>query len=164
MAAFPELRAGLNDDEAKWLEAGPRPAAGLWDIERLAAALNVQADDRPIASLQTLRRELRGQLRTKTRQIFSPDSIKPDYAFHSGGRDELQFNIGFDRFADGAEALRAGVAFSLETSRSLPTIDPLVPKVRRFNDSCAPIPKPSPTWRCGTGVARTAAQIAHHRP
>jgi hypothetical protein len=51
--------------------------------------------------------------------------------FTLGGRSELQFNIGRDRTDN---MLRHGVAFSFETSRALPTIDPLIPKVRLFNE------------------------------
>lgn len=61
--------------------------------------------------------------------IFSSKSVQGHFAFHSGGRDELQFNIGTD---DGG--MRHGVAFSLEPSQSFPSIDPLVPKIARFNE------------------------------
>ena len=53
-------------------------------------------------------------------------------AFHHGGRSELQFNIGKD--GSGGTMLRHGIAFSFGLSQTLPTIDPLKPKVRLFND------------------------------
>jgi hypothetical protein len=55
------------------------------------------------------------------------------YVFHVGGQSELQFNLGFEDI--GADTVfRHGVAFSLQTTRDFPTIDPLVPKIRRFNE------------------------------
>ncbi|MCW5715423.1 MAG: hypothetical protein KIT43_13000 [Bauldia sp.] len=86
-----------------------------------------------IGELQSLRSKLHGR-RTKVRTIFSQESVQGEYAFHSGGRTELQFNIGFDVDDLGAPIIRAGVAFSFETSRTLPTIDALLPRVATFND------------------------------
>lgn len=54
------------------------------------------------------------------------------YAFHHGGRKELQFNIGRDR-VNGVEEFRFGVAFSFEPSPTLPNINDLLPNVRLFN-------------------------------
>jgi hypothetical protein len=53
------------------------------------------------------------------------------WAYHTGGREELQFNIGFERQE---ERFRYGVAFSLELSPSFTTIDLLRPKIERFNE------------------------------
>lgn len=55
------------------------------------------------------------------------------WAFHIGGRTELQFNLGIEEGLPGGN-LRYGVAFSFETSRSLPSIDILLPKAARFNE------------------------------
>jgi hypothetical protein len=67
--------------------------------------------------------------------IFDPARAsvnEPDgWAFHTGGREELQFNIGIE---SQYERFRFGVAFSLEPSRSFPTIAPLVPKIERFDE------------------------------
>jgi len=68
-----------------------------------------------------------------TQHLFNSLTIFDKYAFHVGGRTELQFNIGLES-VEGQEYLRHGVAFSLELGRSLPKIDPLVPKVARFNE------------------------------
>jgi hypothetical protein len=66
-------------------------------------------------------------------KIFSTQTIFDDWAFHHGGRTELQFNIGYaDRGKN--DDLRHGVAFSFELSQTLKTIDVLVPKVKLFND------------------------------
>lgn len=61
------------------------------------------------------------------------------YAYHKGGREELQFNVGFE---NNGEYLRYGVAFSLEPGQDLP--DPtatLTPKILRFNRIIAHFPE-----------------------
>jgi len=65
-------------------------------------------------------------------KIFGSQTIKETYAFHHGGRSELQYNIGFDG-SDG-DFLRHGVAFSLEPSQTLPDIEVLRPNISRFNE------------------------------
>jgi len=85
-----------------------------------------------IAKLQRLRARKRGLARV-ARSIFGKRRQADHWAFHLGGRDELQFNVGLDLMPDGTRAFRAGVAFSFEPSRSLPDIEVLVPKVARFN-------------------------------
>ncbi|MEZ6096884.1 MAG: hypothetical protein R3C03_22130 [Pirellulaceae bacterium] len=66
-----------------------------------------------------------------TRSLFSWQGIFHDfgYAIHDGGRSELQYNIGVD---DNGE-LRFGVAFSFETSRTVPDVSILGAKARRLN-------------------------------
>jgi hypothetical protein len=80
-----------------------------------------------------MRAELKSLTRRPGHVIFSSLSTTEEFAFHHGGRRELQFNIGFETVA-GVREFRHGVAFSFETSRSLPTLDELYPKVARFND------------------------------
>jgi hypothetical protein len=96
------------------------------------ANIEASAAEYAIAGLQALRARNRG-LQRIGRSIFGNRQLADDWAFHRGGRDELQFNVGLDFFPDGARAFRTGVAFSFEPSRSLPSIDVLVPKVARFN-------------------------------
>lgn len=103
-------------------------------IAKIANAINDRAANYEIGRLQDLRRRMKG-LRKSSSVIFnvSKPSVNQveGWAFHTGGREELQFNIGiesnFDRF-------RFGVAFSLEPSRTAPCIDPLLPKIDRFNE------------------------------
>lgn len=124
--AFVELQGAL----APIVPADQRSEA---DIFRDALVdIEASADDYAISGLQALRARNRG-LRRTGRSIFGNRQLAEDWAFHRGGRDELQFNVGLDFFPDGARAFRAGVAFSFEPSRSLPSIDVLVPKVARFN-------------------------------
>jgi hypothetical protein len=104
-----------------------------FDLRTFANELNKAARPHPIGSLQEIRAELHNKKRSG-QKIFTPREISKDndWAFHHGGRKELQFNIGFDG-SDG-KMLRSGVAFSFKTSRTLPTIDVLIPKVKLFND------------------------------
>ena len=85
-----------------------------------------------ISDLQSFRSNLHSK-RPRTYSIFSKATIFEDYAFHDGGRTELQFNIGIEHFDDKTH-LRHGVAFSFETNQTLPSVELLVDKVQRFND------------------------------
>lgn len=91
-----------------------------------------RAETREIGRLQEIRQELKGHARPAGHSIFTAQSIfeEDGYAFHHGGRTELQFNVGFEQ-----EGFRHGVAFSLEASRALPEPEKaLLPSVRRFNE------------------------------
>jgi hypothetical protein len=102
------------------------------DIHAIAAELNARSVSHPIGDLQELRKTLKSLSRRSGKSIFSKQTTQDDWAFHHGGRSELQFNIGKD--GSGGAMLRHGVAFSFETSRTLPSIEPLKPRVRLFND------------------------------
>lgn len=104
-----------------------------FDIAPAAWDLNARAQSHPIGELQSLRAELKGLSRRPGTEIFSVQTIQSHWAFHRGGRTELQFNIGLED-VNGREELRHGVAFSFELSQTLPDIDVLIPKVRLFND------------------------------
>jgi hypothetical protein len=103
------------------------------DIAQVAETLNGQANTYRIGQLQTIRKAMKGLRRLPSRDIFTGRTIHDDWAFHHGGRSELQFNIGREH-PDGADELRHGVAFSFELSQTLPSIDVLVPKARRFGE------------------------------
>jgi len=102
------------------------------DIPGIARKLNRLAHSHPIGAIQDIRTELKKLKRRPGDKIFSVHTTFDDYAFHHGGRTELQFNIGYTDNDD--EDLRHGVAFSFEHSQTLPSIDVLVPKVKLFND------------------------------
>src|SRR5579859_481430 len=97
----------------------------------LVADIEAAATSYAISGLQRRRSELRG-LKRVARSIFGARHRADDWTFHLGGRDELHFNLGLDELGD-IRAFRAGVAFSLEPSRSLPDVSVLEPKVARFN-------------------------------
>lgn len=101
-------------------------------IQLLANALNEGSTRFEIGRLQSLRAELKG-IAVASRPIFGIQSIKPRFAFHLGGRTELQFNIAEDALDD-RPRVRHGVGFSLETNPTLPTIAPMLPKLKRFDD------------------------------
>jgi len=103
------------------------------NLNSIVSEINLLAKTHPIGRLQEIRRELKGLQRLPTHNIFTPLTISEEWAFHHGGRQELQFNIGIERLSS-ADELRYGVAFSLETSQTLPKIDVLIPKVKLFND------------------------------
>lgn len=101
-------------------------------IPDLANALNEAAGRFDIGRLQEMRVRLRSLDRMPSRTIFGSRTIHDTYAFHVGGRTELQFNIGSEDL-DGVTHIRHGLAFSLELSQTLPTLDPLLPKILTFN-------------------------------
>src|SRR5947208_14209782 len=106
------------------------------DIDAIAKKINRFSRSHPIGRLQHIRQKLKSLKRRPGSKIFSDQTTFDDWAFHHGGRTELQFNIGY---ADGenSDYLRYGVAFSFELSQTLKSIDVLVPKVKFFNDFMA---------------------------
>jgi hypothetical protein len=106
------------------------------DVTTLAEQINKAATTYRVGAIQELRAKLHGK-RARTKNIFHKGSIfpKPEggYAFHDGGRTELQFNIGVE-IRNKERFWRHGVAFSFEESHTLPDRRVLRPKVRRFNE------------------------------
>jgi hypothetical protein len=101
------------------------------EIAELAKKLNEISKGYSIGNLQTLREKIRGKP-SRTHKIFTYSTIFDDYAFHDGGRHELQFNIGFESI-EKKICFRFGVAFSLEPSRAHTDVSELFPKIKRFN-------------------------------
>ena len=99
-------------------------------ISEIANQLNDLSKNYQIGKLQQIRKELKQLKRRAGSNIFDKTTISDDgeWAFHFGGRRELQFNIGFEN-----EGFRFGLAFSLETSRSLPDIKILFPRIYKLN-------------------------------
>jgi hypothetical protein len=102
------------------------------NLDSIVSEINSLAKTHPIGMLPEIRKELKGRKRLPA-HIFTPLTTSEEWAFHHGGRKELQFNIGIEP-PGGADELRYGVAFSLETNQTLPKIDVLIPKVKLFND------------------------------
>jgi hypothetical protein len=107
------------------------------DIVAVTQRIEQLAKDRPFGQLQMVRGRLKGKRQLGPR-IFRPQSTFPkfenghdvSYAFHFGGRRELQFNIGFE---DEGKTLHYGVAFSFQGSRTLGSLDVLKGPFERFN-------------------------------
>ncbi|MGP2655425.1 hypothetical protein ACOJTA_00155 [Malaciobacter sp. WC5094] len=102
-------------------------------IKSIANELNKTASDYEISNLQDIRKSIKALKRKPSNLIFNDSTISENWAFHLGGRSELQFNIGLENI-EGIECLRFGVAFSLEPSQSLPDISILFPKIKKFNE------------------------------
>ena len=101
------------------------------NLKDIVDEVNVRTPGRPIGTLQRFRTDNLGMQRLN-RKLFG-DIHNSDWTFHRGGREELQFNLGREEGLKEGD-LRFGVAFSLEPSRTMPTIDTLVPKIARFNE------------------------------
>ncbi|MFC6644672.1 hypothetical protein ACFQBQ_03510 [Granulicella cerasi] len=105
------------------------------DLESIVKEIEARARNHEIGRLQSLRKDLKRLTRLPSSSIFTSQTIfAPHYAYHHGGRKELQFNVGFDREG----TFRHGVAFSFEPSQTLPyPEEQLLPSVRRFNEYIA---------------------------
>ena len=101
------------------------------DIEEIIQRLNDGFDRFEFGKLQEIRKEYLGLQKRPCRTPFGKKAtFPPDYAFHVGGRDELQFNVGFDE-----EELRWGVAISLQASQAIPNpVEELSPKLDRLSE------------------------------
>lgn len=99
-------------------------------IDFLADQINEAASRFRIGSLRDVRRKLGKNPRAN--KLFTKSTIKSTYAFNDGGRQGLQFNIGFED-RERQRWWRHGVAFSFEQSRTLPNPEILRPNVHRFN-------------------------------
>jgi hypothetical protein len=103
-------------------------------LQEVVTEVNERAQGRPFGSLPEWRKHHKS-IKTLPATPFYSSLKKEDrqFVFHVGGLSELQFNLGFEDIGDDT-VFRHGVAFSLQTTRDLPTIDPLLPKILRFNE------------------------------
>ena len=101
-------------------------------LAAIVAEIEKRAQGREIGNLQEIRKSLKGLSRIAATSIFAPKTtFGEEYAYHYGGRTELQFNVGVDK----PGTFRHGVAFSFEPSQSLPNPEvALLTSVRRFNE------------------------------
>jgi hypothetical protein len=99
----------------------------------IAESINERAANYCMGRFQSLRKELKGLSRVPSSKIFTDQTIREEWAFHYGGRKEIQFNIGFEP-RNNDQFFRHGMAFSLERTQTLPNIEILFPKIERFND------------------------------
>jgi hypothetical protein len=99
------------------------------DIRKLAELINKASVNHEFGRLQDYRKKLKNLSKKPTNKIFTDASISAEgWAFHLGGRSEIQFNIGFE-----GDRIRYGLAFSLEASQSLPDVSVLYPKILSLN-------------------------------
>ena len=107
------------------------------DFSRIVEELNSLSADYRVGELQQVRWDILGRRgRRSGMRLEMPLVDDPDYAFHWGGRTELQFNVGLED-SSGVSRIRYGVAFSISPSRTYPIgelRDHLAPKIERFNE------------------------------
>ena len=115
------------------------------DLSGLLDELNFLAGDYRFANLQQLRSTIRGRAGNPSGMRWVVRKNSDGYAFHRGGRKELQFNLGIE-----GQGIRYGVAFSFEPSFSY-SVDALHrfldPKIERFNEYLGWNPDEFPTMK-----------------
>lgn len=93
--------------------------------------INVRIEHHPLSELQAIRKVVYGNERRGSKTVFRKPRPDRHYIFHSGGRAELQFNIGIE---EGKKVVRFGVAYSLRKDQTLTSIDNLRPSIKLFNE------------------------------
>ena len=132
------------------------------DLKLIVPLLNKALETTALSDFYTLRSRIIPGGKAWKRGVLSrihTDGDLDGYAFHEGGRTELQFNVGFED--DGY--FRYGVAFSLEANRNL--VDPvsvLQPKILAFNAAVAdfPVLRTLHMWRYEAGERTLDADVA----
>ena len=103
-------------------------------IQEITDTIEDRATDFEFGRLQDIRQRLKG-LQRRSSTIFKPITIHDNYAFHYGGRTELQFNIGFESDDNDVRTLRHGVAISLKRGPSVNVIDESIfNRIDRLNE------------------------------
>ncbi len=100
------------------------------EIEEIVQALNAESPRFAFGRLQEIRQRLIPLNRKPSHTPFGPRATFDHFAFHVGGHDELQFNVGFDTNGD----VRWGVAISLQRTQSIPDVSVLFPKLDRLSE------------------------------
>ena len=108
------------------------------DFHGIVEELNYLSTDYRVGKLQQLRVEIRGSGRNQSGlRLRVPPNANPPYAFHWGGRKELQFNVGIEEDDTSRHLIRYGVAFSFKPGQPPNSIheirSSLIPRVDRFN-------------------------------
>jgi len=102
-------------------------------IRDIAERINQLSCDYEIGNLRQIRKNLHPRLtRMPPKEIFTNQTIfeDDDYAFHFGGRNELQINIGLIEGLDDSEFFRYGIGLSFERGINLQA--PLVTMKKQF--------------------------------
>jgi len=66
------------------------------DLATIAKEINSNAPNYRMGKFQDLRAQIHGLVRRPTTDLFTSQTIHDEWAFHLGGRKELQYNIGFE--------------------------------------------------------------------
>ena len=110
-------------------------------IEELAYTVDKRAEAGgfEIADLQDIRREVKDEDledrpdQKPTSDIFRTGDLGDDFVFHSGGRNELQFNLGLRRY-DGQWMVRYGGALHYKLGEYMEILRPLRARIGLFNE------------------------------
>jgi hypothetical protein len=133
-------------------------------ISEIARSLNLSCADYEVGRLQEVRSSFTGKRQMRS-VIFDVPSKgvneEAGWAFHYGGRSEIQFNIGFEADFD---RFRFGLAFSLEPSQFVSdVVAQLAPKVERFNELVRSEPDLFSEWRmwvwCGSQLLKPETAV-----
>ncbi len=132
-AGFKVDGVDLERRRVRFIRKNARPPRPL-TLQEVVTELNTLAPAHNIGTLPQWRRDRYALSRIPSATLFY-STVQPgrEWAFHAGGLAELQFNVGFERVS-GESTFRHGVAFSLQPTREVPDIAPLVPKIERFNE------------------------------
>ena len=132
-AGFKVDGVDLARRQVRFVRKQSRPPRAL-TLQEVVTELNTLARHHDIGTLPEWRRARHGLTRPPTTSLFF-STVDPNrsWAIHAGGLIELQFNVGFEE-AEGQNVFRHGVAFSLQPTRELPDIAPLLPKIERLNE------------------------------
>ena len=90
-------------------------------IREIAEEIDHRAHSYSIGKLQEVRRQIKGLSKLASHRIFAPRTVFERWAFHFGGRTELQFNIGFET-VDDINYVRHGVDSSSSQVRRCRTL------------------------------------------
>jgi hypothetical protein len=104
-------------------------------ISDIAEDLNTRSSEFAIGELQSLRVQIHDHINSpRTSKIFTKSTMfdNEGYAFHDGGRQEMQFNIAYE--GPNADEFRYGLAFSLQLSQNLSSIDLFEERIQRYNE------------------------------
>lgn len=104
----------------------------MLSLALITGEINRRSKIHLIGHLQEFRKDVKGLARLPSRDIFTPQTTFERYAFHAGGRKELQFNVGYEGHGKD-RCFRHGVAFSFVKGQSLLDPSTLFPKLSRFN-------------------------------
>jgi len=133
-------------------------------ISEIARSLNLNCASYEVGRLQELRSRFTGKRQMRS-VIFDVPSKgvneEGGWAYHYGGRSEMQFNIGFEREL---ERFRFGLAFSLEPSQFVSdVVSQLVPKIERFNELVRSEPELFDEYRiwvwCGNQIVKPETAV-----
>ena len=99
------------------------------NIRQVVDALNERSDQFEFGRLQQIRKDRLGLKKRPCKTPFGMQCTFDEYAFHVGGRCELQYNVGKDK-----SGLRWGVAVSLQPGPTLPDVTVQIPKLKKLSE------------------------------